>query len=99
MQLTLRQKLNIIVCAVTLAFIFLMAVSWYLNVEMENQTAIIRDQYIPHVELRYRMEKQFDNLALGLRDAVSAQDVSALDSTEALKNKLVNDLNAASGVV
>jgi signal transduction histidine kinase len=99
MRLTLRQKINIIVGTAATAFVFLMAVSWYLNVQMEGQTAFIRDQYIPHVELGYRLEMQFHGIGLSLRDAVSAQDINGLETTLDLKNRLLHELEASSKVV
>lgn len=99
MRLTLRQKMNCVAGTVTAAFIILIGVNWYLNAEVENHTALIRDQFIPHVELGYRLETQFEAIALRLRDAVSAQDMNELNSTAELGDKLMNELDSASGII
>jgi signal transduction histidine kinase len=99
MQLTLREKLNIIVGAVAASFFVLMAVSWQLDSRMETQTAIIRDHFIPYVELGYRLETQFDGIALNLRDAVSAQDIGELKQAQESKDKLMHELDSAMSIV
>lgn len=99
MNLSLRQKLIAIVLAITVAFVVLVDISLILNDRMENQTAMIRNQFIPHVELGYRLETHFENMRMAFRDAVSAEDPGTLESARKMKDGLVNELNGAVTIV
>jgi signal transduction histidine kinase len=91
--------MNVMVAMMAGTLFLLMTVSGYLNVQLETQTEIIRNNYIPLVELGYRLETQFENINLALRDAVSSQDNAALDTSVELKNKLVAEIDGAKGIV
>jgi signal transduction histidine kinase len=97
--LNIRQKMSIIVGTVATSFALLISVSWLLDAETEKQAAVIRDRYIPHVELGYRLQSDFEGISLSLRDAVAAQDGDSLESAQNLKNKLIADLDSASNII
>jgi len=98
-RLNLRQKLAAIIATVVVAFVVNSVVGWFFDREMQNQMSNIRDQYIPLVELGYRLDTQFEAIGLGFRDAVSAQDIPGLTKVQEAKAKLIAELESAKKIV
>jgi CheY-like chemotaxis protein/signal transduction histidine kinase/HAMP domain-containing protein len=99
MRPTFRLKLMAIAGTATLAVLVLIVSSAVMSRRAEQQMVIIRDRYLPKVELRPQLEGQFEHLRRALQDAVAARDSEALAAARALHGGLVERIAAAHEVI
>jgi len=92
---TFRAKLIAIVVMAALSFAAVVAVSSVMASRVAAQLTLIRDQYVPQLELGPHLEARFDALRRGLQDAVAANDMDALIATAENKSRFLERLAAA----
>src|SRR5262249_10287785 len=99
MQLTLRGKLLAIVGAAGVAFVILIVASELLAQSVGRELQNIESRLLPKIELRPRLEGDFDKLRRALQDAVQAYDNDALNNTRDVKEALVQDIAGAKDLI
>ncbi|HEY2736251.1 MAG TPA: GAF domain-containing protein, partial [Polyangiales bacterium] len=84
-----------IVGASALALVFLTVTGNWAALRVGGQIELIQKHYMPKVQLGQTLEAELERLARLFQDAVAAQDLVALDETEALKRTLLAQLQSA----
>lgn len=94
-----RTKLAINVAAIALSFILLIIANILIADRVAKELREINKYYIPLIETGPRVDAQLGLVMRSLQDAVAANDREALAATEALNQKLVEDLKNAATVI
>jgi signal transduction histidine kinase/ActR/RegA family two-component response regulator len=79
---------------VALGFAVLTGLSRLVEHKVERELTLIQERFIPLIALGPKLEQGFERLRRGLQDAVAAQDVDALNETEALEAELLRTVAA-----
>jgi CheY-like chemotaxis protein/signal transduction histidine kinase len=95
MRSTFRNKLLAIVAVSTTSALLVLWISVRLGAQVHDQLVLMRDQYVPLIELGPALESRLEDLKRGLQDAVAASDVAQLEKTQELKARLLDKLAAA----
>jgi signal transduction histidine kinase len=99
MLLTFRAKLVAIVATAALAQLLLLLASAAIARRVEHQLSAVQQRYLPKMDLEPRLDGAFERLWRGFEDAVAAHDSEALAATRPLRDRFVDQLDAAHGAV
>ncbi len=81
MRLTLRAKVVAIVVTAAMSFAFTTISGMVAANRVTQRMTRIREHYVPRVELRPRLEGEFERMRRGMQDAVASQDLESLSQT------------------
>ncbi len=99
MKLTLRAKLALLVATLAAGFAIIAASGVAATDATADRLAVIQQQLLPKVELRPRLQGEFEHLSRALQDAVAAQDERALEATSADRDRVLASLASAEEAV
>jgi signal transduction histidine kinase/CheY-like chemotaxis protein/HAMP domain-containing protein len=95
MQLSLRAKLLILVAVNALALLVLLAAGSLIAQRDERNLNDIREQHVPRVALRPRLQSELERLQRSLQDAAAAADRDLLRGARAHRDAFAAELRAA----
>lgn len=95
MSLTFRIKLILLVVWALLSLVFMIVGSDWIGVRNRSNLDNIEGHLVPRMDLAPRLESELTRLGRAMQDAVSAQDLAALEGTSAIKSNLVDAITAA----
>ena len=81
MTSSLRAKFALIALTAAIALVIVAVTSALAARDVTSRLDAIRENLVPRIEARPRMESDFDQLRRGFQDAVAAEDVELLEQT------------------
>jgi HAMP domain-containing protein len=93
------RKLFLIVGTTAFAFLLVIIAGVFSAERVNNQIQSIEARYLPMMELAPKLEAELEEIEIGFRDAVSAQDREALDATRESRDELLALLERAEKVM
>src|SRR5262245_59383048 len=99
MKSSFRLKLLLSAGATALAFALVIGVNAVISQQHSARLIDVEQRLVPKLELGPELGTQFDQLRRSLQDAVAAQDAEALSLTKTRKERFLQTLESARGLV
>jgi len=98
-RLTFRSKLIAIVAVGAVALLGLVGASSLIERRVDHELQSIQRHYVPRIELRPRLERQFERIGGSLQDAAEAGDADLLGEARHHLDALFAEIAAAGDVI
>ncbi|HWZ92451.1 MAG TPA: ATP-binding protein, partial [Polyangiaceae bacterium] len=99
MNRSLRGRLLLIVGTAALALSIMLVGSALIGAQQSRDLRDVEQRLVPKLELGPKLENEFDHLRQAMQDAVAAQDNDALEATQETRNRIVELIGEAHGVI
>jgi len=97
--LGLRERLRLVFGIISLALVLLVSVELWIGVREGQQLHAIENRLVPKLELGPRVYSEFVELRRALQEAVAAEDGEALEDARLFRDRLLETLRNAKGVL